>query len=80
VTDLTGANLSGATLRKANFADADLTNADFTDVKNWQEIVSIDPQEVDHLRGAPAGFAEWARGHVAQRSATTATSQSADKN
>jgi uncharacterized protein YjbI with pentapeptide repeats len=65
------ANFSGARLERANFAGADLMYANLTeadlrlanllDIKNWQEIKSVELANICDVNNPPDGFIEWAK-------------------
>jgi hypothetical protein len=59
-TDLTDANLDGASLEGANLMDADLSN-----IKNWDQIASMQGALIQHVDNAPDGFIPWAIQHGA---------------
>jgi len=58
---LVGASLRRADLTGARLSAANLALADLTEVRGWQDIVTIAHADVEGVRGAPRGFAEWAR-------------------
>jgi len=62
--DLTGAELRGTDLAGTSLQDADLRNADLEGV-NWKDLKSVKGANVQGVKGAPAGFLEWAIGHGA---------------
>jgi len=62
--DLTGAELGGANLSGASLEDADLRDADLEGV-NWKDLKSVKGANLQGVKGAPAGFLEWAMGHGA---------------
>jgi hypothetical protein len=62
--DLTGADLRGADLAGASLEDADLRDADLEGM-SWKDLKSVKGANLQGVKGAPAGFVEWALGHGA---------------
>jgi hypothetical protein len=75
-TNLTNAELVGADFDGASLDDADLDNANLQDIKNWQNIATLQRASLDGIRNAPVGFVEWALKHGAiQTTPSTAPTQ-----
>jgi Pentapeptide repeats (8 copies) len=70
-TNLINAQLVGADLSEANLEDVDLENADLRDVKNWQNIASLQRATIQGIRNPPDGFIDWAVKHGAMQAIAT---------
>jgi hypothetical protein len=57
--DLVGTDLAGADLAEADLSGVDLRSATLGSVK-WKEIRSIKSANIAGVKGAPAGFVQWA--------------------
>jgi hypothetical protein len=73
-SDLSGADLAEADLAGANLDNADLHGANLKDLQ-WRGISSLKNANIDGVKGAPAGFVEWA----IQEGAVVASGQNSDQ-
>jgi uncharacterized protein YjbI with pentapeptide repeats len=58
-SDLVGCDLTGSDLAQADLSGADLRFANLASVK-WKQIKSIRSANIAGVKGAPAGFIQWA--------------------
>ncbi len=62
---LWGANFSGANLSSVNLRGVYLRDTNLKDVKNWQNIQSIELANIYNVDNPPEGFIDWAKEHGA---------------
>ncbi len=63
--DLEDADLSHTNVARANFYAVDLRGALLTELKNWDQIQSIQSANIHGIRNAPEDFVTWATSHGA---------------
>ncbi len=63
--ELAGANLDEANLRYANLDEAMLMRTNLNNIRNWQDIKSIEQAMIYDVNNPPDGFIEWATEHGA---------------
>lgn len=70
-TDLTGADFSGTHLHGVVLDKADMHEVNLAGCLNWNEIQSIRMANIQGVRNAPGGFAQWALEHGAVQTPAT---------
>ena len=69
--DLTGADLSNSNVQRVTFDRADLRGANLSALVDWKSIESIRLANIDGVKDAPEGFAQWAVQHGAVQMPST---------